>query len=64
LARAHTCNDCYFRARSLCALARSEPCPTFRLAKNGRPARPPQAPLVAVVARAVPVEGPLVAARA
>jgi hypothetical protein len=52
LARAHTCNDCYFRQQSLCALPRTEPCPTFRMAKNGRPARPPQPPLVAIVAKA------------
>jgi len=64
LARPHTCKDCYFRTRNLCALPRTEPCPTFRLARNGRPERPRQAPLVAIVARAVPAEGPLVAARA
>jgi hypothetical protein len=64
LARPHTCNDCYFRTRSLCALPTTEPCPTFRLARNGRPERPRQAPLVAIVTRAVPAEGQLVAARA
>jgi hypothetical protein len=30
LAAARTCNDCYFRRKGLCALARTEPCPTFR----------------------------------
>jgi hypothetical protein len=28
-----TCNDCYFRQASLCALADGSPCPTFRPAK-------------------------------
>jgi hypothetical protein len=64
LARPHTCNDCYFRTRSLCALPRTEPCPTFRLARNGRPERPRQAPLVAMVNRSVSGEAPLMAARA
>jgi hypothetical protein len=62
LARAHTCNDCYFRTQNLCALARTEPCPTFRLARNGRPQRPHQPPLVAIAARAAP-EPQLVGAR-
>jgi hypothetical protein len=25
-----TCDDCFFRARNLCALGLDEPCPTFR----------------------------------
>jgi len=25
-----TCEDCFFRARNLCALGLDEPCPTFR----------------------------------
>jgi hypothetical protein len=29
-ARAVTCDDCFFRARNLCALGLDEPCPTFR----------------------------------
>ena len=26
----HTCEDCFFRSRMLCALALDEPCSTFR----------------------------------
>ena len=40
-ARCVTCDDCFFRKTSLCALDLSEPCPTFR---PDRPEglRPPQ----------------------
>ena len=37
-----TCEDCYFRQQSLCALALAEPCPTFR--KAGRMLVPPPQP--------------------
>lgn len=30
-----TCEDCYFHQSNLCALNRSEPCPTFRAAADG-----------------------------
>ena len=44
-----TCNDCYFRQKSLCALATETPCPTFRL-MAGRGLTPPrQAQLVPLV---------------
>jgi hypothetical protein len=29
-ARTARCEDCFFRCQGLCALAESEPCPTFR----------------------------------
>ena len=29
-ARSVTCEDCFFRCNTLCALALEEPCPTFR----------------------------------
>ena len=35
-ARCVTCNDCFFRKTSLCALDLSEPCPTFRPAVRGQ----------------------------
>jgi hypothetical protein len=41
-----TCNDCYFRRASLCALKTEVPCPTFRLATQGALAPPRQPPLV------------------
>lgn len=41
-----TCDDCYFRAAGLCALALEAPCPTFRAATRGALAPPPQARLV------------------
>jgi hypothetical protein len=45
-ARCVTCNDCFFRKTSLCALDLAEPCPTFRPALKGQMIAPPQAPLV------------------
>jgi hypothetical protein len=55
-----TCNDCYFRRLTLCALQLDAPCPTFRLQEHGALASPKQAPLVsrtfepAVAARFLP----------
>lgn len=46
MSRARTCNDCYFRQRGLCALARDLPCPTFRLPVDGKLAIPRQAELI------------------
>jgi hypothetical protein len=46
-ARCVTCNDCFFRKTSLCALDLAEPCPTFRPALKGQMVAPPQARLVA-----------------
>ena len=46
MARARTCDDCFFRARALCALEGNEPCPTFREIKAGRMVAPRQATLV------------------
>jgi len=45
-ARCVTCNDCFFRKTSLCALELAEPCPTFRPALKGQMVAPPQARLV------------------
>jgi hypothetical protein len=45
-ARCVTCNDCFFRKTSLCALDLSEPCPTFRPAVRGHMVAPPQPRLV------------------
>jgi hypothetical protein len=45
-ARRVTCNDCFFRKTSLCALDLSEPCPTFRPALRGEMVAPKQARLV------------------
>jgi hypothetical protein len=45
-ARCVTCNDCFFRKTSLCALDLSEPCPTFRPDLRGQMVAPPQARLV------------------
>ena len=45
-ARCVTCNDCFFRKTSLCALDLSEPCPTFRPALKGRMVAPRQPRLV------------------
>jgi hypothetical protein len=44
--RCTTCNDCYFRKTSLCALDLVEPCPTFRPVLKGRMISPRQARLV------------------
>jgi hypothetical protein len=43
-ARRVTCNDCFFRKTSLCALDLSEPCPTFRPAVGGEMVAPPPSP--------------------
>jgi hypothetical protein len=45
-ARCVTCNDCFFRKTSLCALDLAEPCPTFRPALKGQMVAPQQARLV------------------
>jgi hypothetical protein len=45
-ARCVTCNDCFFRKTSLCALDLTEPCPTFRPALKGQMVAPRQARLV------------------
>jgi hypothetical protein len=45
-ARCVSCNDCFFRKTSLCALDLAEPCPTFRPALKGQMVAPPQARLV------------------
>lgn len=39
-----TCEDCYFRRASLCALTLEEPCPIFRHHARGAlaPAQPPR----------------------
>jgi hypothetical protein len=47
LARARTCDDCFFRRKGLCALATTVPCPTFREMRDGRITAPRQPPLVA-----------------
>ena len=47
MARARTCDDCFFRRKGLCALATNVPCPTFREMRDGRITAPRQAPLVA-----------------
>ncbi len=47
LARARTCNDCFFRRKGLCALATDTPCPTFREMRAGRITAPQQPALVA-----------------
>jgi hypothetical protein len=41
-----TCDDCYFRRASLCALPGDTPCPTFRLDSRGSLRPPVQPPLV------------------
>jgi hypothetical protein len=41
-----SCNDCYFRQASLCALVLERPCPTFRLNNGGALVPPQQARLV------------------
>ncbi len=47
VARARTCNDCFFRRKGLCALATETPCPTFREMRAGRITAPKQPALVA-----------------
>jgi len=46
-----TCDDCYFRQQSLCALLVPAPCPTFRLAVRGQLAPPRQPRLVPLAQR-------------
>jgi hypothetical protein len=49
-----TCDDCYFRRESLCALLVPVPCPTFRPATKGRllpPIQPRLVPLAQSAAR-------------
>ena len=41
-----TCDDCYFRRASLCALIVPVPCPTFRLETRGQLVPPRQPRLV------------------
>ena len=41
-----TCEDCYFKRASLCALVLETPCPTFRADSRGALAPPPQPRLV------------------
>ena len=53
-ARCVTCNDCFFRKTSLCALDLSEPCPTFRPAVRGRMVAPRQPRLVETPVETVP----------
>jgi hypothetical protein len=48
-----TCDDCYFRRKSLCALALEHPCPTFRAAT--KTLEPPQHP--PLLPRPLPVAG-------
>jgi len=51
---APTCNDCYFRRNSLCAMAPERPCPTFRAAaRTLQPPRQPRLVPLAVSAAAV-----------
>ena len=54
-ARCVTCNDCFFRKTSLCALDLSEPCPTFRPAVRGQMVAPRQPRLVEPAAPFQPV---------
>jgi hypothetical protein len=35
MAKRVSCEDCYFHKNMLCALARQEPCPTYRPAERG-----------------------------
>lgn len=46
-ARCLTCDDCFFRKSSLCALRLSEPCPTFRPYVRGEMVAPRQPQLIA-----------------
>lgn len=56
---ARACNQCYFHVHDLCALARTEPCATFRPAKREGLVPPPQAQLIER-----PAAQPALAARA
>ena len=42
-----TCDDCYFRRATLCAIVGDVPCPTFRAHTRGTLTPPRQARLVA-----------------
>ena len=42
-----TCDDCYFRQESLCALPGNAACPTYRASATGGLFPPKQPPLVA-----------------
>jgi hypothetical protein len=46
-----SCDDCYFRRASLCALLLERPCPTFRPHNRGLLAPPPQARLIEPLSR-------------
>lgn len=43
---ARACDQCHFRVHDLCALARTEPCATFRPAGRAGLVPPPQAQLI------------------
>jgi hypothetical protein len=53
-ARCVSCDDCYFRKTSLCALELAEPCPTFRPAVKGQMVPPRQPQLVEAQTQFVP----------
>jgi hypothetical protein len=53
-ARCVTCNDCFFRKTSLCALDLTEPCPTFRPALKGEMVAPRPARLVEPTPQFIP----------
>ena len=55
---ARACAQCYFRVHDLCALARTEPCATFRPARREGLVPPPQARLIE---RPVDAQPPLAA---
>ena len=56
---ARACNQCYVHVHDLCALARTEPCATFRPAQREGLVPPPQAQLIER-----PTPQPVLAARA
>ena len=58
-ARCVTCNDCYFRKTSLCALDLAEPCPTFRPALRGQMVAPRQPRLVETPVYSTPAWQPV-----
>jgi len=53
-----TCEDCYFRRASLCALLLERPCPTFRHHAGGVLVPPRQPPLIARPQRQLVAEHP------
>jgi hypothetical protein len=53
-ARCVSCDDCYFRKTSLCALDLAEPCPTFRPAVKGQMVAPRQPQLVEAQTQFIP----------